>query len=125
MWIGELAERSGITPETIRYYEKLGLISPAERVGRGHRHYDETALARLQKIDALKQLGLSLEEIGQVIDLYFEGQNGLKGKLKVLTILEAHRRETDEKIASLQAFRTELEQGIQRMQGLIRGLADE
>lgn len=76
MRIGKLAERVGITPRTIRYYEQIDLLSPSERVGRGFRHYTEYELARLQKIDALKQLGLSLDEIRSVIDLYFEDAMG-------------------------------------------------
>lgn len=119
MRIGELAERAGVTPRTIRYYEQIGLLGPSERVGRGFRYYTEHELARLQKIDALKQLGLSLDEIGSVIDLYFEDATGIKGKQKVLTILQQHLTETQERIESLQQFRHELETNIAKVQQLI------
>ncbi|MEM8534640.1 MAG: MerR family transcriptional regulator [Chloroflexota bacterium] len=119
MRIGELAERAGVTPRTIRYYEQIGLLGPSERVGRGFRHYTEHELVRLQKIDALKQLGLSLEEIGSVIDLYFEDATGIKGKQKVLTILRRHLTETQERIKSLQQFRQELQTNIAKVQHLL------
>lgn len=116
MRIGELAERAGVTPRTIRYYEKLGLLGPSERAGTGFRYYGEAELARLEKIDSLKQLGLSLEEIQGVIDLYFADAAGaLQGKQKIVQMLEQHLRETERKIADLVAFRAELQANIARM----------
>jgi DNA-binding transcriptional MerR regulator len=82
MRIGKLAQKAGVTPRTIRYYENLGLLSPSEREGAGFRYYTETELAKLHKIDCLKSLGLTLEEITTVIDLYFEDATGLRGKQK-------------------------------------------
>lgn len=116
MRIGELAEKAGVTPRTIRYYEDLGLLSPSEREGKGFRYYTEVELAKLRKIDALKALGLSLEEIRSVINLYFEDPTGLLGKQKVLEILKTHLNETDEKIAALAQFRSELQANIARIQ---------
>lgn len=116
MRIGELAERAGVTPRTIRYYEKLGLLGPSERAGSGFRYYGEAELARLEKIDSLKQLGLSLDEIQGVIDLYFADAAGaLQGKQKIVQMLEQHLRETERKIAGLVAFRAELQANIARM----------
>jgi len=112
MRIGELAEKAGVTPRTIRYYENLGLLSPNEREGRGFRYYTNTELAKLQKIDCLKSLGLTLEEITTVIDLYFEDSTGIKGKQKVLEILQTHLKETDGKITALVQFRSDLEANI-------------
>lgn len=116
MRIGELAQKAGVTPRTIRYYENLGLLSPSERQGTGFRYYTETELAKLQKIDCLKSLGLTLEEITTVIDLYFEESTGLRGKQKVLSILQTHLQETDEKIAALAQFRSDLQTSIVKIQ---------
>ena len=104
MQIGELAERAGVSHRTIHYYERLNLLAPAEREGAGYRYYDGVALKRLEKIAALKRLGLSLEEIGQVIDLYFVDPGGIQGKEKVLAILERHRAETAARLAELTGF---------------------
>ncbi len=117
--IGELAQKAGVTPRTIRYYESLGLLNPSEREGTGFRYYTETERARLQKIDCLKSLGLTLEEISSVIDLYCEDASGLRGKQKVLEILQAHLQETDEKIAALAQFRLELQANIVKIQQCI------
>jgi DNA-binding transcriptional MerR regulator len=116
MRIGEIAQKAGVTPRTIRYYENLGLLSPSEREGKGFRYYTETELARLRKIDALQALGLSLEEIGSIIDLFFEEPTMIQGKQKLLAILKAHLQETDEKMEALAQFRSELQTNIAKIQ---------
>ncbi len=122
MRIGELAERTHTPPETIRYYERLKLLGPTQREGKGHRHYDEVAVRRLNKISFLKQLGLSLEEIGEVIDLYFEDAQGLRGKKRVLDILREHRQGATQKLSALQAFVDELDENIERTERLVENL---
>ena len=119
MRIGELADQAGVTPRTIRYYEGLGLLGPCEREGHGFRYYSDAELARLQKIDVLKQLGLTLEEISEVIPLYCEDPTGLLGKRRVLEILEKQLEETDEKIEALQRFRSEIQINIVRIREFI------
>lgn len=116
MRIGELAKEAGVTPRTIRYYESLGLLGPSEREGKGFRYYTEVELARLRKIDALKTLGLTLEEISSIIDLFFEEPTMLLGKQKLLEILQTHLEETNGKIAALAQFRSELEANIAKIQ---------
>jgi DNA-binding transcriptional MerR regulator len=116
MRIGELAERVGVTPRTIRYYESLGLLGPSEREGSGFRYYTEVELGRLQKINALKELGLNLEEIAIVIPLYYEDPSGMRGKRRILEILKTHLQETEEKIGALQQFGADLRTKIERIQ---------
>lgn len=116
MRIGELAIKAGVTPRTIRYYESLGLLKPSEREGGGFRYYTEIELAKLDKIDCLKSLGLTLEEIASVIDLYCEDATGLRGKRKVLEILQSHLYDTDEKIETLVQFRCDLQAKIAKIQ---------
>ena len=119
MRIGELAERAGVTPRTIRYYESLNLLGPNEREGKGFRYYTEQELYRLKKIEIFKQLGLSLEEIAEFIDLYFGEATGIQGRQKMLEILHRHLKETESKIGDLQRFRQELLTGIQRLEQTI------
>jgi MerR family transcriptional regulator, copper efflux regulator len=116
MRIGELTELAGVTQRTVRYYESIGLLPPGEREGHGHHYYTEETLARLRKIDQLKKLGLSLEEIAEVIDLYFIDPSGVQPKQKVLAILRQHLTEADRKIGSLQQFRAELQANIERFE---------
>jgi MerR family transcriptional regulator, copper efflux regulator len=116
MRIGDVAERAGVTPRTIRYYESIGLIPPGEREGHGQHYYTEETLGRLQKIDQLKTLGLSLDEIGDVIDLYFTDPSGIQAKQKVLSMLRRHRAEADQKIGALRQFRADLQAHIERFE---------
>jgi len=117
--IGELAQRAGVSHRTIHYYERMGLLRPAEREGAGYRYYDEQAVQRLEKIAALKNLGLSLDEIGQVINLYFEDASGIKGKEQVVKILEAQLLATHGKLTELRQFERDLKANIARMKTLI------
>ena len=108
MRIGDLAKRADVTPRTIRYYESLGLIPVGEREGNSQHRYPEQTVARLQKIDELKRLGLSLEEIRGVIDLYFTDPTGRQPKRKILALLRRHLAEADDQLAVLTRFRADL-----------------
>lgn len=116
MRIGELTERAEVTARTVRYYESIGLIPPGEREGNGQHYYTEQTVIRLRKIDQLKQIGLSLAEIGGVIDLYFSDPTGMQPKQKVLAILRQHLAETDQKIGALEQFRADLKFHIERFE---------
>jgi DNA-binding transcriptional MerR regulator len=61
--VGELARRTGLSVRTLHHYEKVGLLPPAHRTPTGHRLYGEDHVRQLHKILALKQLGMSLEEM--------------------------------------------------------------
>ena len=114
--IGALADRAGVTLRTIRHYEALGLMPPGEREGGGQHYYPPQAVLRLRKIDQLKALGLSLEEVGEVIDLYFTDPSGIAAKRQVLAILHRHLLAADDKIAALGQFRDDLKTHIQRFE---------
>jgi DNA-binding transcriptional MerR regulator len=68
--IGEVAERTGTTPRTIRYYEEIGILRPGEDRDPGaHRTYDEDDVERLQHVLKLKDLlGVSLEELRELVE---------------------------------------------------------
>jgi MerR family copper efflux transcriptional regulator len=90
MRICELAKRAGVTPRTARYFERLGLIPQGEREGNGQHHYPELTVTRLKKIDQLKEIGLSLEEVRDAINLHFSDPSGKRPKRKVHAILRQH-----------------------------------
>jgi len=69
MTIGRLAERSAIYVETIRYYQRLGLVPIPKRPYASVRRYAEDAVARLQFIKRAQALGFSLEEVKQLLAL--------------------------------------------------------
>ncbi len=122
MRIGELTERAEVTPRTVRYYESIGLLPPGEREGNGQHYYTEETVFRLRKIDQLKQLGLSLDEIRDVIDLYFTDPSGVQPKQQVLAILRRHLAETDHKIGALEQFRADLQANIERFEQWLEGV---
>lgn len=69
MQIGEVAERTGLTQRTLRYYESIGLLAPATRMEGGFRLYTEEDIRRLEQIVQLKRLlGFTLAEIRQIVD---------------------------------------------------------
>lgn len=68
--IGETAERSGFSASALRYYEGIGLVAPSTRTGAGYRIYDDETLSRLSFIARAKQLGCSLEEITDLVDIW-------------------------------------------------------
>src|SRR5215211_5147566 len=65
--IGELARRSGVATWALRYYERLGLLSPARRVG-GRRHHQPSSAERVALIRLCQHAGFTLAEIGRLLD---------------------------------------------------------
>jgi MerR family redox-sensitive transcriptional activator SoxR len=78
--IGEVAQAAGVNTSLIRYYERIGLLPPPERVS-GQRRYDRTVLRRLAVIDVAQRAGLSLEEIGGLLAI---GTEPLSARLQEL-----------------------------------------
>ncbi len=72
--IAELAERTGFSRPTLRYYEEIGLLEAPERSDTGYRVYDRRIEARLQFIRRAKRLGLSLEEIRSLVAVWAGGE---------------------------------------------------
>lgn len=69
MLIGELADAVGLPSQTIRFYERKALLPDPERGANGYRNYDESTLTRLRFISAAQAAGLTLAEIGTIIEL--------------------------------------------------------
>ncbi len=73
MLIGELAQKTGLSRDTIRFYEKVGLVTPFQRnPENGYKEYDNDAIDRLILITQAKALGFTLSEINQEIDCMAE-----------------------------------------------------
>ena len=73
MRIGEIAAAAGLPTQTIRFYERKGLLPPAERGSNGYRDYDRQSLAQLQFIRSSQGAGLTLFEIATILELRAEG----------------------------------------------------
>ena len=66
--IGELAKATGISVRSLHHYDAIGLLQPTRRSGAGHRLYSEADVRRLHRVVALRGFGLTLAEVGQVLD---------------------------------------------------------
>lgn len=65
--VGELAKRSGLTVRTLHHYDEIGLLKPSGRSDGGYRLYDRADVERLHAIQALRSLGLALDDIGNLL----------------------------------------------------------
>ncbi|MHB1064860.1 MAG: MerR family transcriptional regulator [Georgenia sp.] len=74
MRIGELAREGGVNPKTIRYYESIGLLPEPDRTASGYRDYEPSDLARLTFIRSAKRLGISLDEIREILAFQQRGE---------------------------------------------------
>jgi len=72
--IQEIARLAGTTSRTLRHYDDIGLLAPSRIAHNGYRHYDQAALVRLQRILLLRELGLGLPQIGEVLSRDGEGE---------------------------------------------------
>lgn len=112
--IGEAASRSGVPPKTIRFYEEIGLVGPAERFGNGYRAYDESDIRTLRFIQRARSLGFPLKEVGELLTLCRDRRRESRD-VKQLAL--AHVAELDRRIAELTAIRNTIAALAQRCHG--------
>jgi len=103
--IGDVAERTGLSAPTIRYYESIGLLAPPPRSATGYRRYTETTVEELRFIKKAQSLGFSLEEIGEILRLSRAGDTPCS---HVLDLSRRHLRAVEERIRQLTRFREQL-----------------
>ena len=103
--IGRLAEAAGVNVETIRYYERRGLIDQPERSDQGYRHYDDAALWRLSFIRRAKDLGFTLTEIATLLET---DATGARSSARVLATASARLAAVEQELRDLQVVRGRL-----------------
>ena len=103
---GRLAKRVGCHSETIRYYEKVGLLPEPERAENGYRIYSEFHVQRLEFILRAKDLGFSGEVIGNLLRIASEGPEHTRAEVKSLA--QRHLVEIEQKIAGLKELKASL-----------------
>jgi len=106
--IGELAQRVGLTERTIRYYEELGLLESVKRLEGGRRVYTDDDVRRLRYIGKLKVLGLSLQEMLELEQLYRRHRTNAKVLPRLVELLDAHLADATERLGELAALRDEI-----------------
>lgn len=107
--IGEVAARSGLGVEALRFYESRGLIEPVTRTEAGYRLYDEAVFERLDFIRKAQAIGFNLDEISRVIA---DAQQGLPCA-EVRRLAAEKLAELDRRLAELRRYRRELKETVE------------
>ena len=110
--IGEVAKQSGIGIETLRFYERSGVLEKPSRTESGYRVYDEAVLERLAFIKQAQALGFSLDEVKRIID---DARAGTSPCDEVREIVQRRLHELDERLREMRRYRRELAQDARRV----------
>ena len=113
---GDLARATGNTVRTIRFYEEERLLTPAVVSEGGHRRYTEDDLERLRLITDLRELGLSLCEIRQILDLRNECHNAAEFAIRFQQVLAGHLEEAQRRLDRLRRVKKEFSDAIEAIQ---------
>lgn len=111
---GELAGQAGVNIETIRYYERRGLLPKAPRTSSGYRAFDREAVRRLRFIKEAQALGFSLKDVSELLSLRVDGRRSCK---QVRVRAETTLTEIRAKIIKLQAIETTLARFVKTCSG--------
>lgn len=109
--IGDLARQAGVKVDTVRYYERRGIMDPPVRTTAGYRVYDPDALRRLRFIKKAQALGFNLAEIRRILSLRGNGRETCRC---VVAIAESTLAKTEQRLAELQQFRDALAENVNR-----------
>ena len=105
MLIGQIAAKAGVNIQTLRYYERRGLLPRVRRSASGYRKYEDGTVPLVRFIKKAQELGFSLREIGELIDLR-EARS--RSQLKVRRLAERKIGDIDRRISELSAIRNDL-----------------
>lgn len=105
--VGEIAEKTGLTIRTLHHYEEIGLLLPTARTDAGYRLYNMQCIERLTQIQLLRQVGVKLKDIGELLD----GQSG-----DIASLLQERIALLTEQMEQMATLRYRLEQLHRQMQ---------
>ena len=97
--ISEVSNATGMSPDTLRYYERIGLMEPVERADSGHRRYSMESIGWLEFLRRLRSTGMPIADMKRMVDLMREGDATIPDRL---ALLEQHRDSIERQIADLQ-----------------------
>ena len=112
--IGEAARLSGVSAKMVRHYESLGLLPRVARTDSGYRQYSEADVHTLRFVKRARDLGFSMEEIGELVGLW---QNRRRASANVRRIAQKHADDLAKRIAAMQAMQRTLGHLIHCCQG--------
>jgi DNA-binding transcriptional MerR regulator len=113
--IGDVAERTGLTAPTIRYYESIGLLPAPTRSSAGYRRYTDTTVEELRFIKKAQVLGFSLDEIAEILKLSRTGSTPCS---HVLDLARRHLAAVEERLRQLAKFRDLLAGEVAKWDGV-------
>jgi DNA-binding transcriptional MerR regulator len=113
--IHELAAGTRVPAKTIRYYESIGLLPPAQRASNGYRYYGPADVNRLRFIAGARSLGFSLDDVREALALRDRGEAPCR---YMLDRIEQEVAQIDRRIADLQRLQSELSSLLEQAQGL-------
>jgi DNA-binding transcriptional MerR regulator len=119
--ISEVAELTGLTAHTLRWYERIGLLDPVDRTNAGRRRYSDADLSRLAFLGKLRLTGMSVADMLRYIELVREGPGTVDARRDLLI---AHRAEVRTRIADLHATLAVLDYKIDYYCGRAAGAAE-
>ena len=119
--IGEVSALTTLSRDTLRYYERKGLLEHPGRTSGGFRVYSQSTLERLRFIKRAQAVGFSLDEIRQLVT--FDG-HGLEQCSRVRNLVAAKLAELDERLTELRAFRRSLVGSLRECDATLAGLRD-
>jgi len=106
---GQAAEQSGFSLDTLRYYERIGLLNGISRAPSGHRRFDDDDLEWLGVLRCLRDTGMPIARMRRYAELARAGEPTMAERLRLLT---EHDRQVGEQVAVLQAQRQHLQEKI-------------
>lgn len=110
MRISELADRVGVPTSTVRYYERVGLLTPPARSGSGYRDYVDDDATRLLFVARARRMGLSCEQISALLPIWNGGADCGAARERVSLLISQKRSEIAGRIAELEQFAGQLDQ---------------
>ena len=109
---GELARLTGKTERTIRYYEEMGLLTPAERTQGGFRLFEPDQAGRIAEISRLQEAGFSLDRIAQIVKIWKKSPRGVDAARDLREILELGIAEAAKRIQEMIELKKEIEESL-------------
>lgn len=106
LMVSEVAAEAGISADTVRYYERIGLLPEPERSASGYRLYEGDAVERLRFIKHAQRFGLRLEDIGELLEIR---ERGLCPCGHTRTLLERRAAQLTEEMAAMARLRDDIE----------------
>jgi MerR family Zn(II)-responsive transcriptional regulator of zntA len=115
--VSEIAREAGVTLRTIRYYDELGLITPACRTDSNYRLYDKSSIRAIKLINNLKSLGFTLEEIKELFESSSAEEKTYMATIKrTRDILLAEKKKVEEQLKSLKKLSNDIENSLETIE---------